>query len=136
MISEKTFITLIKNHKNFLEKIDKFTGDLTKTFSSESIIFLDWPVEYTCDVLKTIIMDIGETEESADWFVWEGIEQIDNGGTVVGEMVDGEWKYFKINSYKDYYKYITKDWSNLEEAEPPKETFETRKIVTLDKIFK
>ncbi len=54
---------------------------------------------YFIDVLQS---EFNETKEGAEWFVYEGLAQINNGGT----EIDDDSKEWHIHTVKDYYDYL------------------------------
>ena len=53
-------------------------------------------------IIDVLISEFGESKEGADWFVYEGLTQIKDGGTSITENN----KKWKIKNIKDYYNYL------------------------------
>jgi hypothetical protein len=54
---------------------------------------------YIMEILQT---ELGESEEGAEWFIYEGLPQIKRGGTSIEE----NGKIWDIKNIKDYYDYL------------------------------
>lgn len=119
MIGKKAFVKLC----NFVNKIDERCDDtdrgiekvLNKSFNGvedtfDSVSMFIWPLEAAQEMLKEVVLDCGESEIGADWFVQEGLPMIAGGGTEIDDV--------KINSYEDYWDYLvygkTYEWENFE----------------------
>ena len=81
----------------FNDSMDSLLGEDTRSFYIKPLCI----VEHS--IIQILMNDFNETKEGAEWFVYEGLEQIENGGTEL--TYNG--KTYKIKSIKDYYQYLT-----------------------------
>lgn len=114
MIGKKAFVDLC----NWLDKVEfkneddntNFEKIFNRSFHNEEDCFdtrlmYIWPLEAAQEALKIVVLDMGETEEGADWFVYEGMGQIANyGSTEIDDVT--------INSYEDYYDWVVKEYGS------------------------
>lgn len=97
------FEELIKLLKNSYEEMNKFNKALESVIGEDSVSMYYKPHDMICDTVIKILELNGESHDGAEWFVFDGLEQIEKGGT---EIEDGGKKYV-IKTIKDYYDYLT-----------------------------
>lgn len=110
-MKKETFLNMIEISKQTEKRCEDFNNGLEGlirmpfrdgSYNNDATVMFYWPLEAVLEMFKAALMDMGESEEGAEWFIYEGIDQIDSGkGT---EIDDG--KVYKINSYEDYYNYL------------------------------
>lgn len=93
------------NMMNFIKiEMDRFNDSMDSLLGSDTRSMYLTPLEIIDNfVIQILQNEFNETKEGAEWFVYEGLEQIKNGGT---ELTD-DGKNYKISSIKDYYQYLT-----------------------------
>lgn len=109
-MKKETFIKLVNNYKKIETKSEEFSKGLESIlnisfknwYEGENRVMFLWPIEGAATMLKDVLIDLGDSEEGAGWFIYEGIDQIDKGGT---EIEANSMKY-SIKSYGDYYDYL------------------------------
>jgi hypothetical protein len=102
MFSFETFEELVKLIESSYKECQRFNDSLTKVLGNDSCVMYFEPFDIVCNGVTKILELNGESHEGADWFVYEGIQQIRNGGTEIG--YNGE-KY-SIKTLKDYYDWL------------------------------
>ena len=102
MISYEEFEILIDLLKKSYEESRRFNKALEEVYGEDSCVWY-----YTqCDIISDHVVRIlelnGESHDGAEWFVYEGLEQIEKGGTKVwiGE------KEYNIKTIHDYYDWL------------------------------
>lgn len=132
----QTFENIIKTYKQLTKRCDEFNQIMEKALNisldedkdrADSISFCLFPVEAVDKIIIDILMDEGETREGAEWFVYDGLEQIDNGGTEINDT--------KINSLEEYFNFIKTDFQKEVKEENIKENKETNESETIKEIF-
>jgi hypothetical protein len=117
MIKKENLKNIIELYKKFDEKTDDFNKkleDLLNTdFETDKPIYdgscwLYWPIDGVRQILKHVLIDCGETEEGADWWLYE------NDFTFPTE-IGFEGKNYIINNYDDFYGYLLSINSVLKE---------------------
>lgn len=103
MIKYESFeilIDLLKSSYEECERINDCIYNLTSNKDTRSMYlkFYDIASEYIIRILEIE----GESREGAEWFVYDGLNQIENGGT----EIEDDGKIFKIKTIKDYYDYL------------------------------
>lgn len=104
MINFKSFMSLInllESSYNECTRINSNIRVLTQSSDTCSMYFV--PYELVAKTIIEILQSEGETEEGAEWFVYEGMEQIKDKGTEI--TVDK--KTYKIKTMRDYYDYLS-----------------------------
>lgn len=113
MLGEKAFISIIKEYLYFIDRNSKFGKDLEKVFGSkyeptdcwsteDNSIWLNWAIVGVGKIVKEIILDFGETDDGADYWLYEGIDMITKGGTTV---VDNNIEY-NITNFNELYNFL------------------------------
>lgn len=88
---------LCKTFDNGIEKVLNMSFD--KNYESDSRSMLLFPVEGIDHlIIKILVNEFGESKDGAEWFVYEGIDQILNGGTKIND--------WEIKSFEDYYNWL------------------------------
>lgn len=114
MIGREAFKKIIELYRKFDKKTDDFNKKLEDLlnidFETDKPIYdgscwMYWPIDGLRQVLKQILMDFGESEDGADWWVFEnGFEY----PTEISETRDGKKIDYKINNDEDVYDYLSK----------------------------
>lgn len=108
MIKKENLINIIELYKKFDKKTDDFNKkleDLLNTdFETDTPIYdgscwLYWPLDGVKQILKQIMLDCGESEEGADWWLYE------NDFTFPTEIKYND-KDYEINDYDSLYNYL------------------------------
>lgn len=101
----KNFIATIINMQKLCSKFDDGMETILNMpfikdgFSSDSRSMLLFPVEGIQTLfIEAIINEFDESREGAEWFVYEGMDQIIHGGTEIDKM--------QIKSFDEYYKWL------------------------------
>ena len=103
MIKYESFAKLINYYHIMNQEINRFNDYVDKIFGSDTRSMYIKPLEIIENLIIEILQDeLGESKEGAEWFIYEGLSQIENGGTEIGEND----KVYKIKSIKDYYDYL------------------------------
>ena len=102
-IKYETFAKLINYYHIMNQEMDSFNKSIDKIFGSDTYSMYIKPFTIIENLIIEILQDeFGESKEGAEWFIYEGLEQIEKGGTEIGE----NGKIYKIKSIKDYYNYL------------------------------
>lgn len=114
MVKKETFVNICKLVDMVEEKNDADNSAFEKLFNTsfhgeedcfDTRLMYIWPLEAAQEALKIVVLDMGETEEGADWFVYEGKGQIANyGSTAIDDVT--------ITSYEDYYDWVVKEYGS------------------------
>lgn len=103
MVKFETFEKIIKLLDDIDLELDNFNDRLQKVFGADSCTMYYAPLSiinnYVIDFLQT---EFNETKEGAEWFIYEGLPQIKNGGTSIEE----NGKIWNIKTINDYYDYL------------------------------
>jgi len=105
MITFDTFKLLVNSiHLAELE-CDSFNDSMERVLGNDTNSMYLKPLELinelVIDVLQT---EFNESKDGAEWFVYEGINQINRGGTKITDIsTKKEWN---ITSMKEYYDYL------------------------------
>lgn len=112
MVKKETFINILELYRKFDKKTDDFNKKLEDLlnvdFETDKPIYdgscwMYWPIDGLRQVLKQIIMDFGESEDGADWWIFEnGFEY----PTEISEKVNGKEVVYKIENDEDAYNYL------------------------------
>mgnify|MGYP006956012007 CR=1 FL=1 len=113
MVKKETFINICNLVDKVDARVDTMNGDLEKVLrkgfdektDTDSMVMIMWPLDAAIQMLEQILIDMGDSEEGADWFCYEAMGMIKNSGSAEME-VDGKEISFK--SYGDYYDYLKK----------------------------
>lgn len=104
MIKFETFEKIIKLLDDISLEADNFNNGLEKVFGSDSRCMYYEPFNIVENsIIEILQMEFNETKEGAEWFVYEGMEQIKSKGTEI--TVDK--KTYKIKTMRDYYDYLS-----------------------------
>ena len=103
MIKFETFEKIIKLLDNVSFEVDNFNDGLQKVLGSDTSCMYYKP-SYIVEnsIMEILQMEFNETKEGAEWFIYEGLSQIKNGGTSIEE----NGKIWDIKNIKDYYDYL------------------------------
>ena len=104
MINFKSFMSLInllEASYNECRRINNCIQTLAQNDDTYSMYFVCY--ELVAKTVIEILQSEGETKEGAEWFVYEGIEQMKSKGTEI--TVDK--KTYKIKTMRDYYDYLS-----------------------------
>ena len=114
MINYEEFETLVDLLKKSYEESRRFNKALEEVYGEDSCVWYYKQYDIVVDHLVQILELNGESHEGAEWFVYDGLEQIEKGGTEIG--YDDKW--YNIKTIRDYY-----DWlMNLKEESNGKNT--------------
>ena len=103
MIKFETFEKIIKLLDDISLEADNFNDGLQKVLGSDSCCMYYEPCEIVKNsTIEILQMEFNETKEGAEWFIYEGLPQIKNGGTSIEE----NGKIWDIKNIKDYYDYL------------------------------
>ena len=103
MIKFETFEKIIKLLDDIGLEVDNFNDGLQKVLGSDSCCMYYEPCEIVKNsAIEILQMEFNETKEGAEWFIYEGLPQIKNGGTSIEE----NGKIWNIKNIKDYYDYL------------------------------
>jgi len=98
----ETFEELINLLESSYEECHNFNKSLESILGDDSVSMYYKPHDMICDTIQKILELNGESHEGAEWFVYDGLEQIRKGGTEIEE----NGKTYKINTIKDYYDFL------------------------------
>ena len=114
MISYEEFETLVDLLKKSYEESRRFNKALEEVYGQDSSVWYYTQYDIVSEHVVRILELNGESHEGAEWFVYDGLEQIEKGGTEIG--YHEEW--YNIKTIRDYY-----DWlMNLKEESNDKNT--------------
>lgn len=103
MIKFETFEKIIKLLDDINLEADNFNNGLEKVFGSDSRCMYYEPFNIVENsIIEILQIEFNETEEGAEWFIYEGLPQIKRGGTSIEE----NGKIWDIKNIKDYYDYL------------------------------
>lgn len=102
MITFEEFETLVDLLKTSYSECRRFNKALEEVYGEDSSVWYYEQYEIVCKHLVKLLILNGESEDGADWFIYEGLEQIENGGTKIG--FNG--KEYNIKDLRDYYDYL------------------------------
>lgn len=92
-------VDLLKKSYDECKRFNKALGDVC---GEDSSIWYYKQYDIVSENFIKILKLNGESDDGADWFVYEGLEQIENGGTEIGV----EDKKYSIKNIHDYYDYL------------------------------
>ena len=110
-MTKQTFLYMIKMLKQADKRCEEFNNTLDSILQmpfkndgakTDGFSMMLWPFEAVADIFKTLLVEMGESKGGAGWFIYEGIEQIENGGT----EIEDDGITYKIKSFEDYYDYL------------------------------
>ena len=85
------------------EELEIFNKSAEKIFGEDSTCMYYNPLRIVQSLIINVLQnEFNETKEGAEWFVYEGFFQIENGGTSIEE----NGKIWNIKNIKDYYDYL------------------------------
>ena len=102
MISYEEFETLIDLLKKSHEESRRFNKALEEVYGQDSSVWYYTQYDIISEHVIRILELNGESREGAEWFVYDGLEQIEKGGTEIG--YHEEW--YKIKTIHDYYDWL------------------------------
>lgn len=103
MIKFETFEKIIKLLDDVSFEVDNFNDGLQKLLGSDCYCMYYEPFNIVQNsIIEILQMEFNETKEGAEWFIYEGLPQIKNGGTSIEE----NGKIWDIKNIKDYYDYL------------------------------
>lgn len=103
MISFDTFKESINLLNTLQVTLNNFNRELEKILGSDTSSMYYTPLHITeMYIINMLQIEFGESEEGAEWFIYEGLPQIENGGT----EIEDDGKKWNIKSIKDYYDYL------------------------------
>ena len=103
MIKFETFEKIIKLLDDISLEVDNFNNGLEKLFGSDSYcMYYEQFNIVQNSIIEILQIEFNETKEGAEWFIYEGLPQIKNGGTSIEE----NGKIWDIKNIKDYYDYL------------------------------
>ena len=105
----ETFVDILKTRDLVEEEMRLFNEKMQNLMGEDSLCMYYKPMEMLNDLIEKILVnEMGESTEGAEWFIYDGIEQIKNEGTKISEKNENDTdKVWKINSYEDYYTYLS-----------------------------
>lgn len=102
MISYEEFEILIDLLKKSYEESRRFNKALEEVYGEDSCVWYYTQYNIVSDHIIRILESNGESHEGAEWFIYEGLEQIEKGGT---NICIGE-KEYNIKNIRDYYDWL------------------------------
>ena len=103
MITKESFKQLVTSMKDMEEELHVFNKSAEKIFGADSTCMYYNPLEIIQTLISNILQnEFNESKEGAEWFVYEGFYQIENGGT---EIKDNEHEWH-IKTLDDYYEFL------------------------------
>ena len=103
MIKFETFEKIIKLLDDISIEVDNFNDGLQNVLGSDSCcMYYEQFNIVQNSIIEILQIEFNETEEGAEWFIYEGLPQIKNGGTSIEE----NGKIWNIKNIKDYYDYL------------------------------
>lgn len=106
------FIFLLETYGKVEERCNKFNSlvedalnlPLSKDhYNADSSSMLVFPIEAISDIIIHFIVSMGESEDGAAWFLYDGLDQI---RTFQKTEIEVNGKTIEIKSIKDYYDYL------------------------------
>lgn len=106
-MKKESFLNMCETLEKIEQFCDGFNESMEKTlnkswdpkYDGDSRVMMLWPLEAIDELLINLICtETNESKEGASWFVYEGMDQIKNGSTMIDDI--------EIKSYEDYYNYI------------------------------
>lgn len=104
----KTFKSFIKTITDMEKRCEEFNTAMENVLSmpfnkdgykNDSTCMFFFPLEGIQNLfIETLVNEFDESQEGAEWFVYEGIDQILKGGTEVNEQ--------KIKTFEEYYNWL------------------------------
>lgn len=120
MVKKETFVALCENVKRTMELTNAFNDGLDKVlrmefdpmYTTDGYTMCLWPLEAAQEMLINVIKDDLDTNDGADWFVYEAFEKIASGSSVELKLLDRtdadkvvEGAKVIISSFEDYYEF-------------------------------
>lgn len=102
MISFEMFEELVKLLEDSYNECERFNKGMTDLLGDDSSVMYYNNYENVCKHFIKILELNGESHEGADWFVYEGLDQIKRGGT----EFESDGKKYIIENLRDYYDYL------------------------------
>lgn len=103
MITFNTFKEMINMLQTMDIEMDVFNGNLQDLLGSDTCCMYYKPssiIEHS--IINILQYEFNESEEGAEWFIYEGLPQIKRDGTSIEE----NGKIWNIKTIKDYYDYL------------------------------
>lgn len=103
MMSFDAFKEMINMLQTMDIELDKLNESLQNLLGSDTCCMYYKPSQIVERSIINILQDeFNESEEGAEWFIYDGLPQIKNGGTSIEE----NGKIWNIKTIKDYYDYL------------------------------
>lgn len=103
MISYDMFKDMINLMNTVGVELDNFNRGMERVLGSDTSSMYYAPLNIVENyIISTLQTELGESKEGAEWFIYNGLAQINRGGTEIGE----NGKTYTIKSLKDYYDYL------------------------------
>lgn len=103
MINYNSFKEMINLLNTISVELENFNRSMEKILGSDTSSMYYTPLNivenYIMEMLHT---ELGESKEGAEWFIYDGLPQINSGGT----EIEYNGKKWNIKSIKDYYDYL------------------------------
>ena len=103
MISYDMFKDMINLMNTVSVELDNFNRGMERILGSDTSSMYYVPLNIVENyIISTLQTELGESKEGAEWFIYDGLSQINRGGTEIEE----NGKTYTIKSLKDYYDYL------------------------------
>ena len=102
MINYEEFEILVDLLKKSYEESRRFNKALEEVYGQDTSVWYYTQYDIVSDYVVKILELNGESHEGAEWFVYDGLEQIEKGGTEIG--YDDKW--YNIKTIHDYYDWL------------------------------
>ena len=102
MISYEEFEMLVDLLKRSYEECEKFNKELENIFGEDSVVIYTKQHNIVSEYVVRILELNGESHDGAEWFVYDGLEQIEKGGTEIGYHEER----YNIKTIRDYYDWL------------------------------
>lgn len=111
-MKKETFLRMIEIYKQTYKRCEEFNNDLENIikkpfndsdYKNDATVMFFWPLQAVTEAFMAMLMDMGESKEGAEWFIFEGIDFIDNDKNA---EIEENGKSYIFKSYEDYYNYL------------------------------
>ena len=89
--------------QNSYDERRRLNKALEEVYGQDSSVWYYTQYDIVSDHIVRILELNGESHDGAEWFVFDGLEQIEKDGTEIEE----NGKKYIIKTIKDYYDYLT-----------------------------